>query len=407
MENKNNKKNKPACRRGRKVFVGMSGGVDSSVTSALLKEQGYDVTGVFIKVWQPDFIECQWKQDRLDAMRVCAFLDIPFLDLDLEKEYKEGVFDYMIDEYKKGRTPNPDVMCNKKIKFGAFLDFALKKGSDYIATGHYVRLNFTALRALYHSNSARSAVKELLAGVDGNKDQSYFLWTLTQKQLKHCLFPVGEFEKSEVRKMAKKFGLINAQKKDSQGLCFVGKVDMKEFLERFIPNKKGDILNMEGKKIGEHDGVHYYTLGQRHGFKILEKGIDDNAYYVVAKDLEKNTLIVSQDSLKLTTWKPGFQVEKKIIEIEYINWVLGEEPEFFVSSLRGGHDEAVQKKYLARIRYRQPLQNCVLTKKDSPNLSDGQGKIFVNFEKEQKTASAGQSIVIYDGDICLGGGVIK
>ncbi|MBU4536444.1 tRNA 2-thiouridine(34) synthase MnmA, partial [Patescibacteria group bacterium] len=346
-------KNKPACRRGRKVFVGMSGGVDSSVTSALLKEQGYDVTGVFIKVWQPDFVECQWKQDRLDAMRVCASLDIPFLDLDLEKEYKQGVFDYMIDEYKKGRTPNPDVMCNKKIKFGGFLKFALENGADYIATGHYVRLNPLGNPV---------AKWELLAGVDENKDQSYFLWTLGQEQLKHCLFPIGEFEKPKVRKLAEKFDLINAQKKDSQGLCFVGKVDMKEFLERFLPYREGDVLNMNGEKIGEHDGVHYYTLGQRHGFRITEKGIDDEAYYIVAKDLEKNTLTVSIKNDGILEVKENF--DRKKIATEDINWISGEEPE-------------MDKKYQARIRYRQELQDCVLEKDNK--------QIFVNFEKEQKT----------------------
>ena len=255
----------------KKVFVGASGGVDSSTTMAILKEQGYDVTGVFIKVWQPDFVECQWKEDRLDAMRVCATLGVQFLDLDLEEEYKKGVFDYMVDGYKNGRTPNPDVMCNKKIKFGAFLDFALENGADHVATGHYVRLEDG----------------KLLTGVDKNKDQSYFLWTLTKEQLKYCLFPIGGYEKIKVREMAKKFKLSTAQKKDSQGLCFVGKVDMKEFLERFIPQKKGEVLNEKGEVIGEHDGVFYYTLGQRHGFLITKKGTDDKPYYIVKKDLEK------------------------------------------------------------------------------------------------------------------------
>lgn len=359
--------------QNKKVFVGMSGGVDSSVTATLLQKDGYDVIGVFIKVWQPDFVECQWREDRLDAMRVCAKLGISFLDLDLEKEYKKEVFDYMIEEYKKGRTPNPDVMCNKKIKFGAFLDFALKNGADYIATGHYVRLK--------KSNNSVNQF-QLLAGVDKNKDQSYFLWTLTQEQLKHCLFPVGGFKKSEVRKLAKKFDLINAQKKDSQGLCFVGKVEMKDFLGRFISNKKGDVLSLDGKKIGEHDGVHYYTLGQRHGFRISEKGTDDQAYYIVAKDLEKNTLTVAkQESLE----KKKKSESSQKIEIEKINWILGKEPD-------------LNKKYKARIRYRQILQDCKLFEESE--------KIFVNFEREQVAASSGQSIVLYDGELCLGGGVI-
>ncbi|MFH0845902.1 MAG: tRNA 2-thiouridine(34) synthase MnmA [Patescibacteria group bacterium] len=371
-------KEKPVCQRGRKIFVGMSGGVDSSLTAALLLKEGYDVTGVFIKVWQPDFVECSWREDRLDAMRVCAKLGINFLDLDLEEVYKREVFDYMIEEYKNGRTPNPDVMCNKKIKFGAFLDFALKNGVDFVATGHYVRLED----------------KKLLAGIDENKDQSYFLWTLTQEQLKHCIFPIGQYTKPEVRKLAKKFELSTADKKDSQGLCFVGKVDMKDFLERFIPQKKGDVLNEKGKVIGHHDGIHYFTLGQRHGFEIIEKGTEDKPYYVVAKDLEKNILIVSnQDKQNFTE-----NLKRKEIKLENINWTLGEKPNFFTSSLRGDHDEAVQKKYQARIRYRQPLQECVLVEKD---------RIFsVVFDIPQKNVASGQSVVIYDEDICLGGGVI-
>ncbi len=367
--------------RQKKVFVGASGGVDSSTTMALLKEQGYAVTGVFIKVWQPDFVECQWKEDRLDAMRVCAVLDVPFLDLDLEEEYKRDVFDYMVSEYKQGRTPNPDVMCNKKIKFGGFLDFALKNGADYIATGHYVRLNKVALRLLLKSSSRSATLLELLMGVDKNKDQSYFLWTLTQGQLKHCLFPIGGYQKSEVRKMAKNFGLPTAQKKDSQGLCFVGKVDMKEFLQRFIPQKIGDVLNRAGEIIGRHDGVFYYTIGQRHGFEIIKKGVADEPYYIIAKDLEKNTITVSsKNQLGGATPKFGERVE-----IEEVNWILGEAPD-------------LDKKYQARIRYRQDLQGCQLEKKDR--------QIFVKFDKKQNIAS-GQSIVIYDGEVCLGGGVIR
>ncbi|MFH1402569.1 MAG: tRNA 2-thiouridine(34) synthase MnmA [Patescibacteria group bacterium] len=377
---------KKYINKQKKVFVGMSGGVDSSVASALLKKQGYDVTGVFIKVWQPDFVECQWKEDRLDAMRVCALLDIPFLDLDLEKEYKKDVFNYMIDEYKKGRTPNPDVMCNKKIKFGAFLDFALKNGANYIATGHYVRLNHLALGALSKSLGTPSAKWELLAGVDKNKDQSYFLWTLTQEQLKYCLFPVGEYEKPQIRKMAEKFGLPVAQKKDSQGLCFVGKVDMKEFLERFIPQKKGNVADRDGKIIGKHDGVHYYTLGQRHGFEITQKGTDDKPYYIIAKDLKKNILIVSNTNTTIPDYsvQTSREVKPFRIEIDEVNWIAGQ---------ASGWD----KKYSARIRYRQPLQNCKLKKENN--------KIFVEFDKSQNTDS-GQSVVIYDGEICLGGGVV-
>ncbi|MCK5022240.1 MAG: tRNA 2-thiouridine(34) synthase MnmA [Candidatus Pacebacteria bacterium] len=353
----------------KKVFVGMSGGVDSSLTAALLKKQDYDVVGVFIKVWQPDFVECSWMEDRLDAMRVCATLDIPFLDLDLEDIYKKEVFDYMINEYEKGRTPNPDVMCNKKIKFGGFLKFALEKGADYIATGHYVRLQ----------------KGKLLKGIDGNKDQSYFLWTLTQKQLKHCVFPIGEYTKPQVRKLAKKFNLSTAQKKESQGLCFVGKVDMKEFLERFIPRKKGNVLNQKGETIGEHDGVYYYTLGQRHGFEITKKRIDDKAYYIIRKDFEKNTLIVS-DNQSPEVEPPEIGVKGGGIELSNVNWISGKSPD-------------INKKYLARIRYRQSLLLC--------NLKEKEGKLIINFDKTQKTASEGQSVVIYDGDICLGGGVIN
>jgi tRNA-specific 2-thiouridylase len=352
----------------KKVFVGASGGVDSSTAMAILNEQGYDVTGVFIKVWQPDFVECQWKEDRLDAMRVCATLGVQFLDLDLEEEYKKGVFNYMVDGYKNGRTPNPDVMCNKKIKFGAFLDFALENGADYVAMGHYVRFEDG----------------KLLAGVDKNKDQSYFLWTLTVEQLKYCLFPIGDYEKTKVREMAKKFKLSTAQKKDSQGLCFVGKVNMKEFLKRFIPQKKGEVLNKEGEVIGEHDGVFYYTLGQRHGFLIIKKGTDDKPYYIVKKDLEKNELVVSNIVGGNFSDKSS---ENQLFEVEVgeVNWIAGEMPD-------------LSKQYKARVRYRQILQDCRLIEKA--------GKFVVEFDVFQNV-DRGQSIVFYDGEICLGGGVVK
>jgi len=355
--------------KGKKVFVGLSGGVDSSVSASLLKRQGYDVTGVFIKVWQPEFVKCDWREDRLDAMRVCAKLDIPFLDLDLEEEYKKEVFDYMIKEYKEGRTPNPDVMCNKSIKFGGFLKFALDSGADYVATGHYAH------------NFFEEGKFKMLAGKDNNKDQSYFLWTLGQEQLKYILFPVGHLEKPEVRKIAKKDDLLTAEKKDSQGLCFVGMVEMKDFLKRFLPEEKGDILDEEGKVIGEHDGAHYFTIGQRHGFLVTEKTPEDKPYFVVSKDVVKNTIIVSQKLQK----KDSF--DRKEIIIKNISWISGENPNF-------------DKKYQARIRYRQILQTCKI---DSTPSTDN---LKVIFDEPQKAVSEGQSLVIYDGEECLGGGVI-
>jgi tRNA-specific 2-thiouridylase len=236
---------------GKKVYVGMSGGVDSSVSALLLKQAGYDVTGVFIKVWQPEFFECTWRQDRLDAMRVCAKLGIPFKTLNLEKEYKQDVVDYMIHEYKKGKTPNPDVMCNKYVKFGGFFDWAMEQGADFVATGHYARVAKIATRVESKKLKVKSKNKndykfniqnsifQMLAGDDKNKDQTYFLWTLTQKQLSKTLFPIGDIEKPKVRKLAETYGLSTAVKKDSQGLCFIGKIDIKDFLKNYIKEKKG------------------------------------------------------------------------------------------------------------------------------------------------------------------------
>jgi len=377
----------------KKVFVGMSGGVDSSVSALLLKNAGYDVTGVFIKVWQPEFFECTWRQDRLDAMRVCAKLDIPFITLNLEKEYKKEVVDYMIEEYKKGRTPNPDVMCNKYVKFGGFFDWAMEQGADYVATGHYARvsrvLGSEASKLREKSGNLEASLPskyQLLAGDDKNKDQSYFLWTLTQKQLSKTLFPVGDIEKPEVRKLAEKYGLSTAIKKDSQGLCFIGKIDIKDFLKNYIKEKKGDVLDEKGNVIGEHDGSFYLTVGQRHGFKIIEKTSDDSPYYIINKDIKKNTITVSHSPKMAND-------ESKIVSLKNVNWILGKEPNLL-------------KTYSSRIRYRQPLEECTI-KKVSNLRHSVDWNFELHFTNPQKAITAGQSVVIYDGEICLGGGIIE
>jgi tRNA-specific 2-thiouridylase len=354
-------------KQQKKVYVGMSGGVDSSVSAALLQKEGLEVTGVFIKVWQPDFVKCTWREDRLDAMRICAKLNIPFFTLDLEKEYKKDVADYMIDEYKAGRTPNPDVMCNKYVKFGGFFDWAMEQGADFVATGHYARV-------------LGGSTSKLLAGKDTNKDQTYFLWTLTQKQLSKTLFPIGDIEKPEVRKIAKKLGLSTAVKKDSQGVCFLGKFDMKEFLTHYIKEVPGKVLNEKGEEIGTHDGVLFLTIGQRHGFKITEKTPNDSRYYIISKDVEKNTITVSQDLAKIV------ESESKIVKLKNISWTQDTTPD-------------LNKKYSARIRYRQPLEECEIKKVGND--------IELHFTNPQKAISSGQSAVIYDGEVCLGGGIIE
>ena len=351
-------------KQRQKVYVGLSGGVDSSVSAALLQKAGYDVTGVFIKVWSPDWMECTWRFDRRDAMRVCARLGIPFITLDLEEEYKRQVVDYMLWEYKAGRTPNPDVMCNKHVKFGAFYDWAMKQGADYVATGHYAQIKDG----------------KLLAGDDDNKDQSYFLWTIRTEQLPHIFFPVGNIEKPAVRKLAAKFKLPTATKKDSQGLCFIGKVDMKEFLGHYIDEKPGKALNEKGNVIGTHNGAIFYTIGERHGFTITEKTPSDTPYYVVAKNIKKNTITVAQKNK--SKQNPG---AVKTVVLENTNWIA----------------DAPQpaKKYSARIRYRQDLQVCTVTQ--------GKKKTTVTFQRSQEGVSSGQSLVLYNKNECLGGGVIE
>ena len=358
------------CRPTHKrVFVGMSGGVDSSVSAVLLKKDGYDVTGVFIKVWQPDWLMCTWREDRRDAMRVAACLDIPFVTLDLEKEYKKDVVDYMISEYKVGRTPNPDVMCNRYVKFGGFFSWAMGQGADYVATGHYAQV----LKRL--SNVLDDRFK-LVVSTDKNKDQTYFLWTLTQDQLSKTLFPVGDLEKLEVRKLARKFRLPNAEKKDSQGLCFIGKIDVKEFLSHYITPKKGVVLDIHGQTVGKHNGAFFYTIGERHGFLITKKTSDDKPLYVVAKNIAANTITVSHKTADGEL--PSVKTE---IILKDMNWNQDIVP--------------MNKNLQVRSRYRESLQDARLSGSDA-----------VIFKKPQSTLSSGQSLVVYDGEVCLGGGII-
>lgn len=353
----------------KRIFVGVSGGVDSSVSAALLKEQGHDVVGVFIRTWQPDWIECTWQDERRDAMRVCAHLDIPFVELDLEKEYKQGVADYMIAEYQAGRTPNPDVMCNKEVKFGGFLRWALEHGADAVATGHYAQNIFNDETGMY----------EMHKGKDAGKDQSYFLWTLTQKQLSQVLFPVGGFEKSHVRELAEKFALPTAKKKDSQGICFIGKISMKDFLGHYINQEKGNVLDVNGNIIGTHNGALFFTLGERHGFTITKKGTDDQPYYIVDKDIEDNTITVSQGQEDMVT-------DDEEIRLSNVSWTSG------IPKIGGN--------YTGQIRYHGQQKQFTIS-----GLKDDH--MVVRLAQSDTTIAPGQSFVMYSGTRCLGGGVIE
>ncbi|KKQ07206.1 MAG: tRNA-specific 2-thiouridylase MnmA [Parcubacteria group bacterium GW2011_GWB1_36_5] len=393
------------------VFIGLSGGVDSAVSATLLKKQGYEVVGVFIKTWHPDFLPCNEEAEQRDAMRVAAHLNIPFLTFDLEDIYKKEVADYLISEYKIGRTPNPDVMCNKEVKFGAFFKKAILMGADFVATGHYAKneestfLNGLAGRGTQRTEDLKKShfPHFLRKGVDSSKDQSYFLWTLRQKQLKRILFPIGHLKKMEVRKLAKKFNLPVAEKKDSQGICFLGEIDLKEFLKHYIKLKKGKVLNEKREEIGYHDGVFFHTLGERHGFMITKKSPNDGAYYVIGKDVKKNILFVSQSKnrnplqkstdifllknsscLRQSRSQVSFE-EDFCFCLEDTNWI-SKVPE-------------LNKNYTAQIRYHGEFFSC---KVKCSTLGVAQ----VIFKKPVLVAS-GQSCVIYDKDVCLGGGVVK
>ncbi|MBI4134916.1 MAG: tRNA 2-thiouridine(34) synthase MnmA [Candidatus Sungbacteria bacterium] len=364
---------------GKAVFLGMSGGVDSSVAAVLLKREGYNVRGVFMKNWADPKYPCPWEDDRRDAMRVAAILDIPFETWNFTKEYRGTVVEYMIREYAAGCTPNPDVMCNREIKFGLFLRRALKEGADFVATGHYVK----------KVQSPKSKVQNLAIAKDLNKDQSYFLWTLTQNQLQHSLFPIGNYLKSEVRQIAREAGLPTAEKPDSQGVCFVGEIDVAAFLRDHIPAKRGLVVTTSGKKVGEHDGAMFYTIGQRHGLGV-GGGIP---FYVAAKDTRTNTLVVAEGP------NDGELFRRELIASD-LNWINGE-PRFPL-------------RCEARIRYRQPLQKARIMKHESGSrkqknsvMHGSSFMIHVEFDSEQRAVTPGQSVVFYKDGVMLGGGIIS
>jgi len=354
----------------RRVIVGLSGGVDSAVAALLLLEQGWQVEGLFMKNWEDDdsATHCTAEQDLQDAKQVAGELGIPLHQANFAREYKQQVFDYCLTEYAAGRTPNPDVLCNQQIKFKAFLEYARRLGADYVATGHYARVA--------HGEDGY----RLLKGLDGNKDQSYFLYTLGQAQLKHALFPIGEMHKPEVRRLAEQAGFDNFAKKDSTGICFIGERDFREFLSRYLPRQPGPIRTPEGRVIGEHHGLSFYTLGQRQGLNIGGvKGHDGTPWYVVDKDMAGNALIVAAGHDHPLLLSTG-------LEANQLSWVDGRGP---TAALRCA----------AKTRYRQEDQPCLIEPIDAD-------RVRVRFDQPQRAVTPGQSVVFYLGETCLGGGII-
>jgi len=353
------------------VIVGLSGGVDSSVAAILLQQQGYYVEGMFMKNWEEDDSEgyCSAAEDLADARSVSDALGLTLHAVNFSAEYWDRVFSYFLDEYGAGRTPNPDILCNREIKFKAFLDHALSLGAHRIATGHYARVAF------------QDGEYRLLKGRDTGKDQSYFLYTLGQYQLSKTLFPVGELEKSEVRRIAEQHHLVTYNKKDSTGICFIGERDFRDFLSRYLPAQPGEIQTPEGKLIGHHNGLMYYTLGQRQGLGIGGvAGSSDEPWYVVGKDMEHNVLLAAQGHDHPLLFSQSLQASQ-------LSWIDGKGP-----------TASIQCR--AKTRYRQPDQACIITRL-------GTNSCEVEFEQPQRAVTPGQSVVFYDGDICLGGGIIE
>jgi tRNA-specific 2-thiouridylase len=388
----------------QRVVVGLSGGVDSSVTAYLLQQQGYDVIGMFMKNWHDDSVtiskECPWLDDSNDAMIVAQHLGIPFQTIDLSEQYKKRIVDYMFAEYQRGRTPNPDVLCNREIKFDIFLQAALKLGAEYVATGHYARKAVATIEG--------QEVYRLLAGKDPNKDQSYFLCQLTQQQLSRALFPVGELLKPEVRDIARKAGLTTAEKKDSQGLCFIGKVHLPEFLQQQLQPKKGKVIEIPedspafangysdddlvgvttpyaltpelGDVVGDHTGAHFYTIGQRRGLNI---GGFEKPLFVIGTDTTTNVIYAGMGESH-----PGLYRRGLFIPQSDVHWIR--------EDMRLAIGDSMQ--YLARIRYRQPLEPCTLHQREEG--------LYIMFDKPQRGITPGQFAAWYEGEECIGSGVI-
>ena len=372
----------------KKVFVGMSGGVDSSVSALLLKQQGYDVTGVYMKNWSRDLpgMKCPWAEDLADAKRVAVKLGIDFEVWDFEKEYFEKVVEYMLREFKAGNTPNPDIMCNQEIKFKLFYEKAMERGADFIATGHYARVKNGCL----------------LKAVDEKKDQTYFLYRISEEALRHTIFPIGGMLKPDVKKLAEENGLHNAYKKESMGVCFVGEVGMKDFLKEYIDIKPGEIREIETERVvGHHEGAVFYTIGQRHGLYISGNVGEVNTglpYYVVKKDLDKNIIYVSRNLNNNLVWIKELNLKDIVMRTEYVTPRAASFAPVATglarSSSRCRAPEALRSNYSVRLRHLGQLIPATL-----------EGNTLY-FEQSIKKPAAGQSAVFYDGEICLGGGII-